>query len=705
METFAKFVLTPEKISDLLPKKIYKKYLSVINRDEKMDMTTADAVAHAMKAWALLNGATHYTHWFQPMTGKTAEKHDAFLEIDEKGKSLLRFSGKQLIKSEPDASSFPSGGSRSTFEARGYTAWDPQSPAFLMTGPRKMILCIPSVFISYNGEALDMKTPLLRSMKSLDKAAQKLMSLIDPEKKINKIKPYIGAEQEYFLVKKDKIKNRPDILLTGRTLIGAHVARGQELEDHYFGSIDRNILDIMQHAEKELYALGVPCKTRHNEVAPQQFELAPIYEEASIAADHNQLIMEVLKESADQHGYKLLFHEKPFNNLNGSGKHCNWSLITDDGTNLFAPGKNYKDNLRFLVFIMIFVKAIRDNSALLRASVASAGNDHRLGANEAPPAIMSVFLGTGITDIIKKICSGNKTQGLNISKMDLGISYLPHILKDNTDRNRTAPMAFTGNKMEFRAPGSSDSISLPVTIINAAMTDTIDSVCSLVKSLAIDNSSDECLLKTIKILAEETEDIRFDGNCYSPDWLKNAIEKGLLELKTTPEAVKSFFDEKLTRFLTDNGVYSKNELIYRGNAALERYIKIIDIEAHVLCDMILSEILPGADKSISLSGDALSKIKSSVSKTLNTPEDKRFSLYEKRFEYIFTTTSDLYSKTTKLQIKRDELKKIDDIKKASMYCVHQIIPAIKEVRALCDSLEQFISSKHWPYPKYWEILF
>ncbi|MFQ5627409.1 MAG: glutamine synthetase III, partial [bacterium] len=593
IEHFGANTFNDHVMRDKLPKEVYRKLQNTIKKGAHLEEDIANSVAHAMKEWAQEKGVTHFTHWFHPMTGLTAEKHDSFLDIDYDGQPVERFSGDKLIQGEPDASSFPSGGMRSTFEARGYTMWDPSSPAFIMDGPHGGILCIPSVFISYNGEALDKKTPLLRSMRALDEAARKILALFG--KSIERVTATLGPEQEYFLVDKNLYTQRPDLILAGRTLIGAMPPKGQEMEDHYFGSIKERVLEFMQLAEKELYKLGIPAKTRHNEVAPHQYELAPIFCEANVAADRNQLVMETLKKVATRLDLALLLHEKPFAGVNGSGKHVNWSIVDNEGNNLLDPGSTPEENLQFLVVLVAVMRAVHKYADLLRASIASAGNDHRLGANEAPPAIMSVFLGATLSKILDSIETGNTEQVSEKKIIDLGISNLPQILQDNTDRNRTSPFAFTGNKFEFRAVGSSASISLPATILNAAVADSLeffhDAIADEMRKKKDIKSACFAVLKN-EIVA--TKPVRFEGNNYAEEWVVDAEKRGLPNLRHTVDALKALRKAENIAMLSKHRVYSEAELASRYHTKLEQFCKTISIEADTLESIAKTMVLPAA---------------------------------------------------------------------------------------------------------------
>ncbi len=588
---FESNVFNDKVMRESLPKDTYRKLRDTIRKGDKLDLSIANTVAHAMKEWALSKGVTHFTHWFQPQTGLTAEKHDSFLEYDE-GHVLERFRGNQLVQGEPDASSFPSGGSRTTFEARGYTMWDPSSPAFIVDGPNGGILCIPSVFISYTGEALDKKTPLLRSMESISNSAMKVLKLFG-NTTADRVVTTIGTEQEYFLIDKAYYYLRPDIQITGRTMIGAAPPKGQQMDDHYFGSIKERVLAFMQESERELYKLGVPAKTRHNEVAPHQFELAPIFAEANVGSDRNQMIMEVLKKVANRNDLALLLHEKPFAGVNGSGKHNNWSMSDSDGNNLLDPGETPEENLQFLVFLVATLMAVHKYGDLLRMSIASAGNDHRLGANEAPPAIISVFLGERLSQILDDIKDNKPSSKADDYIIDLGISKLPSIMRDNTDRNRTSPFAFTGQKFEFRAIGSSASVSLANTVLSAAVADSIDIlIADIEKEMKTTKEQSKAILLVLRKYVVETEAIRFEGNNYSEEWEKEAAKRGLPNIKRTPYALDSFMVKKNISMLVRQGVYNEIEIEGRYNTKVEQYITALEIEAETFVNIINTFVLP-----------------------------------------------------------------------------------------------------------------
>lgn len=694
LEIYGKNTFNDAVMQAKLPKDVYKKLSSTVATGAKLDPGIANTVAHAMKEWAIENGASHFTHWFQPLTGATAEKHDSFLDINGDGQAIQRFSGNMLIQGEPDASSFPSGGMRATFEARGYTIWDTSSPAFINEGPAGNTLCIPTVFISYNGQALDKKTPLLRSMRALDKAAKKLIKVFGRE--VSRVTTTLGPEQEYFLIDRKLYEERPDLVLTGRTLIGAAPPKGQELDDHYFGAIKERALEFMQIAEIELYKLGIPAKTRHNEVAPHQFELAPIFGEANIAADRNQQVMEILKKTATRLDLALLLHEKPFAGVNGSGKHLNWSVVDDEGNNLLDPGHTPKENLQFLVVFVSVLKAVKDYAEILRASIASTGNDHRLGANEAPPAIISVFLGSTLSNILDSIEEGKDhvTEG-NI--IDLGLEHLPTIIKDNTDRNRTSPFAFTGNKFEFRALGSTASISLPATVLNAAVAETFtilsDEIEAGIKGGA---SLGDATIVVLKKYIAETKAICFNGDGYTDAWVVEAKKRGLPNLKNSAEAFPALIAEKNVKMLTTQNVFTKEELVSRYNVELEKYSSIIAIEYNTLDNLARTVVLPAGinyQNSIlsSVSGLAAAGIKADAQKKLlNDVASQIGSLYDE--------LANLEAVTVKAEAMHDEQKKVE-------FITNSIFPAMNKVREHCDILETIVPDSEWPLPKYRELLF
>jgi glutamine synthetase len=689
-----------QAMRDFLPKDDYRKLRDTIRKGNKLDMSIANTVAHAMKEWAISKGVTHYTHWFQPQTGATAEKHDSFLEVDD-GNVLERFRGSSLVQGEPDASSFPSGGSRTTFEARGYTMWDPSSPAFIIDGPKGGILCIPSVFISYTGEALDKKTPLLRSMETISDSAMKVLEIFG-NTSATRIITTIGTEQEYFLIDKNFFNLRSDLQLTGRTLVGAASPKGQQLDDHYFGAIKERVLAFMQDSETELYKLGVPAKTRHNEVAPHQYEIAPIFAEANVGADRNHLIMEILKKVASRHGLALLLHEKPFAGINGSGKHNNWSIADSDGNNLLDPGKTPEENLQFLVFLVATLRAVYEHADLLRMSIASAGNDHRLGANEAPPAIISVFLGHRLTQILNDIKKGKKTKAAEDYIINLGISKLPSILQDNTDRNRTSPFAFTGEKFEFRAIGSSSSVSLANTVLNAAVADSLDVIAAdIKKGLKKSKKLSEVVLGVIQKYIIETEPVRFEGNNYSEEWAKEAEKRKLPNIKKTGYALDALVGSKNSKMLIRQKVFNKIEIEGRYNTKIEQYITSLEIEAEAIYDLVNTKIIPAA---IAYQGELLETVQGLRNLGDIISEDS----YQGEVILLQKVTSlikDLNDMISDLHTKVEKAEEIKDFPKKAKYFSDNIVEALENVRIPADALEGIVPDSDWPLPKYSEMLF
>ena len=683
-----------------LPKDVYKKLKQTILEGKKLDMGIAKSVAHALKEWATEKGVTHFTHWFQPLTGSTAEKHDAFLEIDNDGFVVERFRPEQLVQGEPDASSFPHGGRRSTFEARGYTAWDPSSPAFIKEGPNGGILCIPSVFISYNGEALDKKTPLLRAMEDINKSASRILNMFGNQS--NRVKITIGTEQEYFLIDKSFYALRPDLQLTGRTLFGAVPPKGQELDDHYFGTIKERVLGFMQDVEEELYKLGIPAKTRHNEVAPQQFEIAPIHAEANIGADRNQLMMQVIKEVADRKGLAALMHEKPFEGINGSGKHNNWSIQDVDGNNLLDPGETPEENLQILVFLVATLRAVYKYGDILRATVASSSNDHRLGANEAPPAIMSVFLGEHLDSILNHIKEGKDFKSSQDFVIDLGINKLPSILKDNTDRNRTSPFAFTGNKFEFRAPGSNASVSLTNTILSAAVSESLSLMADDIdKENKKEENFDQAVLKVLKKYIIETEPIRFEGDNYSDEWVEEAEKRGLPNLKTSGYAYDAILDEKNVEMLSSRNIFDKIELESLYNTKQEKYITELEIESKTLINLVRTEVIPTAiDYQTGLIENVQKASMLMKDFDIDTGQDAKQLL-----EQITELIKNIRASVAELEEKMENAEAKDDLSEAAKYYSDEIVPQLEKVREPVDELEELIPAEEWPLPKYSEMLF
>lgn len=686
---------------DKLPKEIYKKLRASIRRGEKLDMSIADAVAHAMKEWALSKGVTHFTHWFQPQTGLTAEKHDAFIEVDEEGEVIERFRGEQLVQGEPDASSFPSGGMRSTFEARGYTMWDPSSPAFIIEGSRSNILCIPSVFISYTGDALDKKTPLLRSIQALSNSALRILRLFGNET-ANRVITTAGIEQEYFLIDKNFYNLRPDLRITGRTLIGAEPPKGQQMEDHYFGSIKERVLAFMQDVEFELYKLGVPTKTRHNEVAPHQFEMAPIFSEVNVATDRNHLTMEVMKKVANRHGLAVLLHEKPFAGVNGSGKHNNWSIADSEGNNLLDPGKTPEENLQFLVFLTAVLRSVYYYGDLLRASITSANNDHRLGANEAPPAIMSVFLGTQLSAILDSIKAGRSAKVTAENIFDLGISNLPPVLRDYTDRNRTSPFAFTGNKFEFRAIGSSASVSLPNVMLNASVADSLDLLgAEIEKELAREKDFKTAVMVVLRKHIRETEPIRFDGNNYSKEWEQEAARRNLPNIKNTAYALDALVAPKNVDMLMRQKVFTLSEIESRYHTKLEQYIKTLEIESDTLANMVDIWVVPAA---VAYQERLVHVIRGLADLAGLAPGLS----YKSELELLSQVTAAVES----IRIRREELMQalhksegIEELSKKAKFIADHVVPLMAGVRKPADELEHLVADDLWPLPRYSEMLF
>lgn len=696
-EYFGELTFNLSHMRDRLPKDAFQNVLRALEKGEKISEKTADAVAQAVKDWAVGLGATHFCHWFQPMTGSTAEKHDAFITIQTTNHSDLRviekFSGSQLIQGEPDASSFPSGGMRSTFEARGYTAWDPTSPIFVLESETTKTLCIPTVFFGYHGEALDLKTPLLRSVDALSSAASEFLKMIG-DVDCKSVEATLGSEQEYFLIDRRFAALRPDIIMTGRTLVGAAPPRGQQLEDHYFGSIPTRVQTFMEDFERELYRLGIPVKTRHNEVAPSQFEIAPIFENAVIAADHNTLTMEVLKRVANKNGFFCLLHEKPFKGLNGSGKHCNWSISNDKGENLLEPGKTPHQNLRFLAIISVVLKAVFDHADILRASIASPGNDHRLGANEAPPAIISVFCGSLLSKIFENIEQGKASDATDKQIIDLGVNQIPAINRDYTDRNRTSPFAFTGNKFEFRAVGSSANVAVPVTILNAAVASTLKKASKRLETLLKDSKRDEAVMELVREFLTESKNVRFDGNGYSMEWRKEAEKRKLPIMDTTTEAVKVFKDTKSIQFLIEQKVLNGSEIESRFNVQVERYIKTLMIELSMLTELTKTYVVPAAEAQLLKAY----KISDEASDVLKKTYKGRTEELEKVLKTLIEKESELSEMIEKIDGIHDEVKKMDMIQSDA-------IPLREELRAATDLAEKVVSDDLWPFPKYREMLF
>jgi glutamine synthetase len=694
MNTFSHKVMKKK-----LSKSTYSQLLSTIKKGSKLDRSIANEVAHAMKEWAIENGATHFCHWFQPQTGLTAEKHDAFINFDDEGQAIEYFSGSQLIQSEPDASSFPSGGRRSTFEARGYTAWDPSSPAFIAEEPNGKTLCIPSVFISYHGDALDYKAPLLRSMEVLSKGALGVLALFG-NKSATRVVPTLGPEQEYFLIDSSFYALRPDLVAAGRTLVGSKPPKGQELEDHYFGSIKDRVQAYMQEVEFEAYKLGIPIKTRHNEVAPSQFETAPIFEELNVAADHNQMLMELMRAVAVRHNFALLLHEKPFAGVNGSGKHNNWSMQDSDGNNLLEPGKTPHENLQFLVFLVATLRAVHRRAGLLRAGIASSGNDHRLGANEAPPAIISAFLGEQLTDILDAIEEGTVIEASDARIIGLGISSLPDVARDNTDRNRTSPFAFTGNKFEFRAVASSASVSVPMTYLNAAVAEALDEVKGAIqKKLDSGTEFKQAVLAVVRDYTVKTKAIRFEGNGYADEWVEEAAKRGLPNLRKTPEALAELLTPEAAEFFHKTGVYSHEELEAQYHIKIERYIKDVEIEIELLKELVKVYVLPAAHKQQNLLAGSLGTLSGLLK------DDSFFSVQLEELKGIASTIAKLHKHLASFDELTQEVAGIEEVGEKAKRFAYDVLPAMADIRALADHVEETVADEFWTLPKYREMLF
>ena len=693
-DIFGENVFNDSVMQERLPKKVYKKLREVIEEGKELDLETADVVAHEMKEWAIEKGATHYTHWFQPLTGVTAEKHDSFITAPmPNGKVLMSFSGKELIKGEPDASSFPSGGLRATFEARGYTAWDPTSPAFI----KDKTLYIPTAFCSYSGEALDKKTPLLRSMDVLNKEAVRILHILG-NKEVRHIDTTVGPEQEYFLVDKDLYKKRKDLIFCGRTLLGASAPKGQEMEDHYFGALKPRVAAYMHDLDEELWKLGIPAKTKHNEVAPAQHELAPVFDTTNVAVDHNQLTMEIMKKVADKHNMVCLLHEKPFEGINGSGKHNNWSMSTDTGVNLLDPGKTPAENTQFLVFLVAVIKAVDDYADLLRVSVASAGNDHRLGANEAPPAIVSIFLGDELTDVLKSIENDTFFSNKHAVQMDIGAKVLPHFIKDTTDRNRTSPFAFTGNKFEFRMLGSAASVANPNIVLNTAVAEVLAEFSAALKDVP-EEEMESAVHALLKKTIEEHKRIIFNGNGYTDEWVEEAEKRGLYNLKTTPDALPHFIAEKNIALFTKHGIFTREELFSRYEIWLENYYKTINIESNTLAEMIQKQVIPSVYTYVEKLADTAAAKKSVVAGISVASEA---ALISKLSTLADTMAKDLET------LKADTAKALassDDVLACSKAYQETVLEDMETLRKSADEAEALIPDELLPYPTYDELLF
>ena len=693
-EIFGEDVFNDAVMQERLPKKVYKKLKQTIEEGKDLDLETADVIAHEMKEWAIEKGATHYTHWFLPLTGVTAEKHDSFISAPlPSGKVLMTFSGKELIKGEPDASSFPSGGLRATFEARGYTAWDCTSPAFVRQDAGGATLCIPTAFCSYTGEALDQKTPLLRSMEAINKEALRLLRLFGNTTS-KKVTPSVGAEQEYFLVDAEKFEERKDLIYTGRTLFGAMPPKGQELDDHYFGTIRQRIASFMRDVNIQLWKVGVPAKTQHNEVAPAQHELAPIYTEANIAVDQNQLTMQTLKRVACQHGLKCLLHEKPFAGVNGSGKHDNWSITTDDGINLLDPGKTPHENTQFLLVLACILKAVNKHADLLRESAADPGNDHRLGANEAPPAIISIFLGEQLEDVVEQLIStGEATHSLKGGKLETGVSTLPDLFKDATDRNRTSPFAFTGNKFEFRMVGSRDSIANPNIVLNTIVAEAFADACDILEKA---DDFDLAVHDLIKEYLTENQRIIFNGNGYSDEWVAEAERRGLPNIKSMVEAIPAITTDKAVELFERFSVFTKAELESRAEIQYEAYAKAINIEARTMIDMASKQFLPAFIKYTKTLADTVNAVKAAgVDASVQTETLKEVSALmaetKAALDNLVKTTADAAAK--------------EEGEVQATYYHTEVVPAMDALRAPVDKLEMIVDKEAWPMPSYGDLIF
>lgn len=691
-ELYGSLVFNDKVMRSKLPKDMYKALKKTIESGTHLELDVANSVAVAMKEWATENGATHYTHWFQPMTNVTAEKHDSFISPTGDGQVIMDFSGKELVKGEPDASSFPSGGLRATFEARGYTAWDPTSPAFIKDGT----LYIPTAFCSYSGEALDKKTPLLRSMQTLDKEATNLLHIIG-NKDVKHVNTTVGPEQEYFLVDKELYKQRKDLVFCGRTLIGAPAPKGQEMEDHYFGALKPRVAAYMHDLDVELWKLGIPAKTKHNEVAPAQHELAPVFDTTNVAVDHNQLTMEIMKKVADKHGLVCLLHEKPFEGINGSGKHNNWSMITDAGVNILDPGKTPAENTQFLIFLTAVIKAVDEYADVLRISVASAGNDHRLGANEAPPAVVSVFLGDELTEVLKSIENDEYFAGSRAVQMDIGAKVLPHFVKDNTDRNRTSPFAFTGNKFEFRMLGSEASVANPNIILNTAVAECVHQFAEQLKNVPEDKM-DEAIHELIKKTIIDHKRVIFNGNGYTDEWIEEATKRGLFNLKSTPDALPQWIADKNIELFTKYHIFTKEEIESRYEIWLESYSKILNIESNTMVEMVQKDFLPSVFAYIDkVAATAVAK-KSVVSDVSTASEGKLIKELSQLADEISTGLETLKADTAKALATENPLAN------AKAYQT-VVLSDMDELRKSVDAAETLIPDALLPYPTYDKLLF
>ncbi|BDZ78585.1 glutamine synthetase III [Claveliimonas bilis] len=693
-DIFGENVFDDATMQERLPKKVYKDLKKMIEEGKELDLATADVIAHEMKEWAIEKGATHYTHWFQPLTGVTAEKHDSFISAPmETGKVLMSFSGKELIKGEPDASSFPSGGLRATFEARGYTAWDCTSPAFVRKDAAGATLCIPTAFCSYTGEALDQKTPLLRSMEAINEQSLRLIRLFG-NTRAKKVTPSVGPEQEYFLVDAKKFLERKDLIYTGRTLFGAMPPKGQELDDHYFGTIRQRIASFMKDVNEELWKMGVTSKTQHNEVAPAQHELAPIYAKANVAVDHNQLVMQTLKRIASEHGMKCLLHEKPFAGVNGSGKHNNWSLTTDEGKNLLDPGETPHENIQFLLVLTCILKAVDEHAALLRESAADPGNDHRLGANEAPPAIISVFLGEQLEDVLEQlVTTGEATHSLNTGKLETGVRTLPELAKDTSDRNRTSPFAFTGNKFEFRMVGSRDSVAGSNIVLNTIVADAFSQACDVLEKA---DDFEKAVHDLIKQYATEHYRIVFNGNGYSDEWVKEAERRGLPNIRSMVDAIPALVTEETISLFEKFHVFTRAELESRAEIKYENYAKAINIEARTMIDMASKQIIPAIIKYTRSLADTVN----SVREAGVDPQVQADLL--KEITVLLGQTKEALDVLKKVT---EEAAAMEEGERQARYYHDSVFPAMEELRRPVDELEMIVDKEAWPMPSYGDLLF
>uniref|UniRef100_A0A832I0J4 Glutamine synthetase type III n=1 Tax=Eiseniibacteriota bacterium TaxID=2212470 RepID=A0A832I0J4_UNCEI len=690
---FARHVLDMIKLRERLPREAFQALVSTLRGGAPLGRETAETIASVAREWATSHGATHFTHWFQPMTGLTAEKHDSFIDLNVSApgelKVLERFSGSQLIQSEPDASSFPSGGVRSTFEARGYTAWDPSSPMFLVESENGRTLCVPSVFVSYHGESLDHKTPLLRASEALNTHARAFLKLLG-DVDVHSVSSTLGCEQEYFLVDRDHWAQRPDLVMCDRTLLGAASARGQQFEDHYFGSIPARVLAFMEEMEFELHRLGVPVRTRHNEVAPMQFEMAPIFEDVNLANDHNALAMDIMRKVALRHHFVCVLHEKPFAGINGSGKHCNWSIVTDRGENLLDPGRTPHQNLRFLAFLAACLKAVHDHADALRWSVASANNDLRLGANEAPPAIISVFVGDLLTKIIERIASGERIEDPEHFVIEMGVSRLPQLAKDNTDRNRTSPFAFTGNKFEFRAVGSSANTAQPMMVLIAAVADALRVMAGrLAPKIKNGAGRDQAVLELLREVFTETAAIRFEGNGYSEEWKQEAKRRGLPNLVDTPASIAALSQPSRNAFFGELGIFTAREFESRLTVALERYVKTVELEAETVIEMLSTHVLPAGEAQLARSAAAAAAAPA----------------LEPRAQRVADALAEVMAATDRLSALLARAEGLHDEATRARFLADEVRPATAAARDAADRLEHLVDDALWSLPKYREMLF